>query len=215
MRSLLLLAAGAWACGASVDADPDAAGGGPGAADGRPGDGRPGQPDADRSDCPAGLPANLGKIQPLVLDQSMTAEYYFLFASVSDEPDPVIQLAMRLYRDKGLFPDDVQPGFYTITGVEADYQHCSACIFLYAEKDALPYAFFTASAGLINLESVGGELSGSMESVTLRRVDIVNDGEACDGPSDPVCDNTNCIGGQCGRQVEVGDCEVEIGSLDF
>jgi hypothetical protein len=211
---LYLLLSIACACSASR---PDRAdGGSPAGLDGGGGaDARPGEADANLSGCPDGLPANLGAVAPLSLDQNQTEEYYFVFASVSEEPDPVQQFAMRLYKDRGLFAGGVQPGSYTISGDQADYQWCDACVFFFAEKDALPYAMFMAQGGVIHLESVGEELTGTVEHLEMTMVDIPNDGGDCDGPGDTKCGNTTCIENQCGRQLELGTCDVRIDSLSF
>lgn len=201
------------ACGPGQPAAADGAPAG-GQADGDP-DARPGDADANQSGCPDGLPLDLGDVEPLLIDQSETDEYYFVFASVSDEPDPVQQFAMRLYKDRGPFAGGVQPGSYTISGDEADYQWCDACVFFYAEKEELPYAFFMAEGGVVHLESVGAQLTGTVEHVLLRMIDIRNDGGECDGPGDDKCGNTTCSQGRCGRQVELGTCQIRIGSLSF
>ncbi|HUS66175.1 MAG TPA: hypothetical protein VMZ28_16595 [Kofleriaceae bacterium] len=213
---------GAWvlllacACGGAGAEDGDAGqGGGVAGVDaGEPADARPGAADANRSDCPDGLPADLGKVTPLLLDQNQTDEYYFLFASVSDEPDPVQQFAMRIYKDRGPLGAGALPGSFSIGGADADYQTCDVCVFLYAEKDELPYAFFTADSGLLTIDEVGEELTGQLENVHLRQVDIVNDGAACE-PGDDSCGNTSCIDNQCGRQHEMGDCDTKVGQLAF
>jgi hypothetical protein len=213
-EGLTLLVVIASACSASR---PDRADGGSlsGALDGGGADARPGEADANRSGCPDGLPADLGAVAPLALDQNQTEEYYFVFASVSDEPDPVQQFAMRLYKDRGLFAGGVEPGSYTISGDQADYQWCDACVFFFAEKAELPYAMFMAQSGVIHLESVGAELTGTVEHLQMTMVDIPNDGGDCAGPGDEKCGNTSCIDNRCGRQVELGTCDFRIDSLSF
>lgn len=201
--------------GAADDDSPDASGV-VARADAAPAaDGSAPDPDANRSDCPDGLPANLGKVEPLLTDQNQTDEYYFLFASVSDEPDPVQQFALKLYKGRGLFAEGVTAGTYNITGADTRYPDCDACIFMYAEKDELPYAFFMAESGTIQLETVGAELTGRVENVVLRMIDLVYDGPSCTGNGDPVCGNASCVSNKCGRQVLDGDCTTTVGQLDF
>jgi hypothetical protein len=215
-RTLLLLVVTACGGAGAGGGDGDAGHGGAGAADaGDPGDGGAGAADASRSGCPAGLPADLGKVTPLETDQSQTDEYYFLFAGVSDEPDPVQQFAMRIYKGRGPLGAGVFPGSFSISGADTDYQTCDVCIFLFAEKDELPYAMFMADSGLVTIEEVGDELTGVVENVHMRQIDIVSDGAACDGPDDDSCGNTNCISNQCGQQHEVGDCDTTVGQLSF
>lgn len=214
-RTELFLLAILSACGSGGAGDDD--GLAPSSTDGGPVDARPDQSvfDANQSGCPDGLPADLGAVEPLLIDQSQTDGWYFVFASVSDEPDPVQQLAIRLYKDRGPFAGGVQPGSYTISGEETDYQWCDACVFLFAEKEEYPYAMFMAEAGVIHLESVGAELHGTIEHVDLSLIELRNDGGECAGPGDDKCGNTSCTQNRCGRQVEIGTCQTRIELLSF
>jgi hypothetical protein len=170
--------------------------------------------DADRSGCPDGLEADLGTVNPLGENQNQSAGQHFVFVEVDD--NPVQQLTITLHAGSGIFAGGVNPNTYSIEGDDADFETCSACVQLYAEDDALPYALFMAQSGKIVLDSVGATVSGRLELVTIRMIELVHDGPACTGNDDPVCGNASCVANRCGRQVESADrCETVIGSLAF
>lgn len=184
-------------------------------------DARPPGPDAQTVECPPGLPESFDAAGNTITSKNgpPTFDTYNVFADLDD--DPRWFFAMNLYIDRGVFAGGVEPGKYDIAGEDTDYQYCSLCVSLFADKDEVdggPSQHMFAQKGTLVIDSVSGdEVSGHLEDILLGAIEIVYDdeGESCGDIDDESCGNTICLNNDCGRQVGLVGCSSSITRLDF
>jgi hypothetical protein len=100
-----------------------------------------------------------------------------------DDNDPGDYLYIDLYELYGAFEaGDIVPGTYPLTGDDAAYSTCGACVMLGAQVDADGNVddWYFARSGLLNLTSTTGRLTGSLQNVMLYRVKTDADGNPSD-----------------------------------
>jgi hypothetical protein len=107
-------------------------------------------------------------------------QIYFV-ANLTDT-DPVDVLYIELYAGFGAFASgDIANGVYPLTDDDAAYSTCGACVTLGAKvSDAGPAAYYSARGGVLNLSSVSGRLTGTLQNVTLYRVTTDVEGNPTD-----------------------------------
>ncbi|MCE9578115.1 MAG: hypothetical protein K8W52_33625 [Deltaproteobacteria bacterium] len=84
-------------------------------------------------------------------------------------------LFLNLRVGRGAFAGgDPAPGTYPITGADADFDTCGACLTLIGDLVAGqgPTQFYFATGGTVTLTSTAGHLTGSAADVTLQELDI-------------------------------------------
>lgn len=184
-------------------------------------DAQPPGPDARTVECPPGLPESFDAAGNTITNRNGPPTYdsYNVFSDL--DGDPRWFLAINLHADRGVFAGGVVPGKYDIAGEDTDYQYCSLCISLFADKDEAsggPSQHMFAQKGTLIIDSVSGdEVSGHLEDVLLGAIEIVYDeeGESCGDIDDQSCVNTICLNNECGRQVGLVGCSTSITRLDF
>jgi hypothetical protein len=109
-------------------------------------------------------------------------------ANTDATPDFV---SIELYQGFGVFTGAIEPGVYDLTGEEAQYATCGACVLIHADVTGLPSAYnpteyYMATGGTLVLDSVEGDLVGAVYDATFQRVTI--DGTTYQStPTDPAC----------------------------
>lgn len=138
-------------------------------------------------------------------------------AFIKLEEDPYRNLFVMAIPGKGVFTDGVVPGEFDLTGKDTDFEHCSACVNMYAQiGDTDEETLVMATGGKLTITSLEGDkLSGSIEGVTLQAIEIVRDGNSTACETGDQCENTSCKNNLCGRQVAIDNCTMSIGSLSF
>ncbi|MEM9490125.1 MAG: hypothetical protein AAGC55_13335 [Myxococcota bacterium] len=106
----------------------------------------------------------------LVDDEGDT--YIEMYAELSD--DPVNELEIALWDGAGIFEvADLGPGTYAIAGPETSYDDCGLCVAIYGDVDPvsdLPRHMLMAQSGTVQIDSIVGTLSGSVQNVVLAEV---------------------------------------------
>jgi hypothetical protein len=103
-------------------------------------------------------------------------DYYGLLAGLNEDANPDI-LGIELYKDFGAFMANgfpTAPTTIEITGDEANYATCGACIRVYTDvtEDAYGGDYF-ATAGTLQLMKVSEtQLAGTITNLTFTHVDI-------------------------------------------
>lgn len=83
---------------------------------------------------------------------------------------------LKLVTGKGVFAGGINPGTYTITGDDADYNNCGLCVHIIADivSGVGPTKFYFANAGSVMLTSTSAPIAGSATNLTFREVDIAS-----------------------------------------
>jgi hypothetical protein len=105
------------------------------------------------------------------------------FIGALDANTPGDYLYLDLYEMFGAFDGgDIKTGTFPITGDDAAYSTCGACVMLGAQVDADGNVddWYFARSGILNLTSVTGRLTGSLQNVMLYRVKTDVDGNPSD-----------------------------------
>jgi hypothetical protein len=80
---------------------------------------------------------------------------------------------LKMVANKGVFSGGINPGTYTISGVDAQYNNCGLCVHIIADIGMTgPSKFYFAESGMVTLTSVNMPITGSATNVMLREVDI-------------------------------------------
>ncbi len=79
---------------------------------------------------------------------------------------------MELVAGLGVFADGLVPGTYTLSGDELSYETCGACILLFANAEDDNAQIYMATGGTLKLDSVQGQLTGSVSNLTFQHVTI-------------------------------------------
>ncbi len=188
LASALSIAIGCTADGSFGDApgdgqgggDADGAGGGGGGSSGNGGV-EPGHGDdtpvgpstGEAGDCPAGA---LGSILELK-DLEGTVERIDpedpgsqAVRTLSGRFGEVDSIEVQLYDGYGAFSESsAAPGSYPIDGADADPAQCGVCVYLYLSQGDAVHTYL-ATSGLVELESVDGNLTGSAVSLELEEL---------------------------------------------
>jgi hypothetical protein len=107
------------------------------------------------------------------------APHNLFFIGALDTNDPGDYLYLDLYELYGAFDGgDIKTGTFPLTGDDAAYSTCGACVYLGAKVDADGNVddYYFARSGLLNLTSVTGRLTGSIQNVMFYRVKTDADG---------------------------------------
>ena len=173
LSSLLL-----WACANGDDdgkagAHPDARPGGS-VPDARPGGGS--GPDSagpvtgvDGGVAPMACAASTdyGEMGALMGDAYGTAMDGFMSISMNANMDPDV-ISVELYGTYGAFmaAGGIKVGTYMLSGADADYEDCGACVYVYDEN----YEIYMAASGTLELTNVTDRLTGTLTGVQLRHI---------------------------------------------
>lgn len=174
-------------------------------------------PDAGPVECPSSVPASFGDLGPQLINKNDLGGRYNVFIDINRNEDHFF--VINAYSGRGVFADGMLEGTYDLVADDNDFQYCAACIMMFASYgDGPESVHMMAQKGTLVVDSVvGAEISGSLEDVLLSAIKIVYDDEgvSCGDIEDPICVNTICLSGRCGRQVPLEGCETSLGSLAF
>jgi hypothetical protein len=81
---------------------------------------------------------------------------------------------LKMVTGKGVFAGGINPGTYTISGVDAQYLNCGLCVHIIADivTGAGPSKFYFADSGSVTLTSTAPPIAGSATNLTFKEVDI-------------------------------------------
>lgn len=81
---------------------------------------------------------------------------------------------IRMLDGNGAFASGLVPGTYTISGDDADYNACGLCVHIIADIVSMqgPAKFYFADAGTVTLTSTTPPITGSVQDLHFREVDI-------------------------------------------
>lgn len=88
------------------------------------------------------------------------AYIYLEHADIKGTDDLLIELWAD---EESVFAAGIKTGTFQLTGAEANYDTCGACVLI--ESDELDYI---ATGGTLTLTSIAGKLTGKIENVTLQ-----------------------------------------------
>jgi hypothetical protein len=82
---------------------------------------------------------------------------------------------IKLVSGKGVFAGSPQPGTYTISGADADYNNCGLCVHIIADLVAGqgPSKFYFADSGTVTLTSTTN-VAGSAMNLHFNEVDLTS-----------------------------------------
>jgi hypothetical protein len=217
--SVALSAVAAAACSSSHEGAAgvaDAAPFGAAADAARPVDAGGGAPDAKIVSCPPGLPASFGNLGTVTATKNGIGGSANVFVDLEADQDPRQLLVVKAIPGRGVFSAGIKPGTYDLVGADTDYQRCAACVYLFASYPEPPSLHLMAEKGRLVITSVSGTtISGRLEDISFRPIEIVYDGESCTGIDDDFCGNTICLSNRCGRQAELVGCTTAITRMTF
>jgi hypothetical protein len=128
-----------------------------------------------RQDCP--VPANFiapaGMSAGAVQDGSGSVAVEFDLDGAA-EPD---RFQLTLVAGRGVFIDGLVTGTFGINGAQLDNDSCALCLVVLADVDGAgtPKEIYFAEDGVIQLDSVSGQLTGSLTDVSFQHVSISPD----------------------------------------
>lgn len=117
-------------------------------------------------------------------DEATLHNIFFIAPLDADEPGDYLYI--DLYEQYGAFEGgDIATGNFAIAGDDTRYSSCGACIMIGADvtADGDVDDWYVAGGGVLNLTSVTGRLTGSLQNVTLHRFITDADGNASDTPT--------------------------------
>jgi hypothetical protein len=87
-------------------------------------------------------------------------------------------LAVWLRPGRGAFPGALTEGTFPITGADADFASCGACVFIAADFDSKTGKasdFYMATGGTVKVNSVHGHLDVSVTGLSFTHINLDND----------------------------------------
>ena len=123
-----------------------------------------------------------GSDQQASTDGSGSAQNTIQYAGKLNTDASPDLLDLELYKGFGAFTAGITPKSVTITGAEADYASCGACVLILTDLHsngsggAAITDSYMASGGTLNLTSTTGTLTGTLSNIQTRHVDIAQDG---------------------------------------
>lgn len=116
-----------------------------------------------------------------------TPDFYELDATLDASAAPDVML-IQLYKGFGAFAEGYPttfPATYSLTGDEAQFALCGACVLVLADTDAQGMAVgnpYLATGGTLTIESITPTLTGTVSGLTLTRVIVdEQDNSTADG----------------------------------
>lgn len=159
------------------------------------------QPDAAPRPCTA--TPMYGTVTPM--DETATRDLDVnpteIFYDASLNMDPRFDnLSLQLFKGLGAFTTgEIVPGVVALTGAEANYGTCGACVLIYTDLDPdngfMEDSVYMATGGTINLMTLTPNIKGTLSNVSLTHVTIDADNNY--------------------QSTPVGDCETTLTSLEF
>lgn len=101
------------------------------------------------------------------------AEVVFVDAQLNTDATPDL-LAIELYK-LGVFANGITTGTFQLTGAEANYATCGACVLIYTDFDqgaGMIADSYMATGGSLTITSLSPMVTGSLSNVTFTHVDI-------------------------------------------
>jgi len=142
-----------------------------------------GGPDAGGSQGNCAVDDDYGNLGPLPGAQAAQANQpgsmgtleFYTVTSVLDGAALPDALQIELWDNYGAFAGGpVTTGTFTIAGAETAYDTCGVCVVLYGDADPATGAvreFYLAESGTVQIESIAGNLTGSISGVSFRKLD--------------------------------------------
>jgi hypothetical protein len=127
------------------------------------------------------------------------------FTGGLDTNTPGDYLFIDLYQDYGAFTgSDIGSGTFTISGEDATYSTCGVCVTIAAQADTtMVDDWYMATGGIVTLTSVSGQLTGSVQNLSFRRVATDVNG----GPGDTPLDGPS---GACNAHITSASFDVPL-----
>ncbi len=102
------------------------------------------------------------------------------FASLNGDQMPD-ELSIQLYDGFGAYATGIRTGPVQLTGAEANYESCGACVFVYANTDfnqdpPASEHVYLATSGTLMINSVDGGVSGTLQNATFQKIVNLPDG---------------------------------------
>ena len=118
---------------------------------------------------------DLGAVTPTGVDVSGDEDGIFYYAYVNGDASPD-ELSIQLYNGFGAFESGIVNGVFELTGDEAQFATCAACVLLFADVDPTgatdPAQTYLATGGTITLTSVENRLTATLSNDTFQHVNI-------------------------------------------
>ncbi len=135
------------------------------------------QPDAPPEPCGAtpmyGTVTPAGETASRDLDVNPTEIYYDAELNMDALVD---SLSLQLFKGLGAFTaGEIVPGVVALSGPEANYETCGACVLLYVDLDpesGTENGVYMATGGTINLMTLTPNIKGTLSNVTFTHVSI-------------------------------------------
>lgn len=127
-----------------------------------------------------------GNIGDLAGGSARTVPDAVLFRLPIQPGSPADQVGINLFDGYGVFTDGITPGTFELTGAELNYATCGLCVFLEEDVGTSNYrGLYMATGGTVTLTSVEGNITGTLDGITLEHV-LLDDG-AVSSPAPDGC----------------------------